>query len=175
MWRYYGEAFDKYRVPVTVVVINGEFFVEIPGTNGAKVSNMGRVLTPFGNNRFYKVDEHGNVCITIDGVRTHRRVAVLVVQAFVAIRTNTNEWDSGITISGIVGRQPLLDRGREGVRLQFYNSKSGIKSHKTGCRPFLTLLFPQGEKRRSYSIPPGSLCVLLCPRELTLLATVKAT
>lgn len=73
MWRYYGEAFDKYRVPVTVVVING-----------VKVSNMGRVLTAFGNNRFYKVDEHGNVCITIDGVRTHRRVAVLVAQAFVA-------------------------------------------------------------------------------------------
>ena len=73
VWRYYGEAFDKYRVPVTVVVING-----------VKVSNMGRVLTAFGNNRFYKVDEHGNVCITIDGVRTHRRVAVLVAQAFVA-------------------------------------------------------------------------------------------
>lgn len=84
VWRYYGEAFDKYRVPVTVVVINGENFVEIPGANGAKVSNMGRVLTAFGNNRFYKVDEHGDVCITIDGVRTHRRVAVLVAQAFVA-------------------------------------------------------------------------------------------
>lgn len=82
VWRYKGDSFDKYDVPVPFKMLEGEVFRKIPYANRYEVSNKGRMRCQIYGCKLYTPNENGMVRLTIDRKKTTRLLGKLVADTF---------------------------------------------------------------------------------------------
>ena len=97
VWRFHGDAFDKYETPEEFHELKGEVFKQIEGSDYNYVSNFGRVICKFRCIKVIKPNKMNNVRVKINGRATYRYLPKLVATHFLE---NPNCYNNIKTIDG---------------------------------------------------------------------------